>query len=306
MQGCLAPSEIHGVSDQESAVFGALAENIIYADFYSKHPPFDIYPFPIFIDNYNPGPYLLFLARHNPHFNKRKQIEFYTRLAETKLGVKIPDILIHTFTRKEFYEIKPDSASGIEKGVRKVGILSATYKAYALPYSPGCNYSPNNIVVASVPGQLKVTLKVWMKGPGLIAYKLCLDSSQLLDLVTLSALLRYVVKKANEQKNFPTFRPVDLRTAFVREGELASLAKILGLSMTMAVAGAVSWKYFWRAVAIRFAAQGAKSAFFAAADGPLPIGDLIAAGLSISIIIDIIRLNDTLWLEAAQLELEDA
>jgi len=65
-------------------------------------------------------------------------------------------------------------------------------------------------------------------------------------------------------------------------------------------------KYFWKAVAIKFAARGATAALLAASDGPLPVGDLIAAGLAIWTIVDIIRLSDTLWAEAGRLAKQEA
>ena len=44
----------------------------------------------------------------------------------------------------------------------------------------------------------------------------------------------------------------------------------------------------------------------AAADGPLPIGDLVAAGMALWTVVDIIRLNDELWRDAARIKQQGA
>jgi len=56
----------------------------------------------------------------------------------------------------------------------------------------------------------------------------------------------------------------------------------------------------------RFALRGALAATLAAVDGPLPVGDLIAVGLSIWTIVDIIRLSDQLWKDALEISREGA
>lgn len=79
------------------------------------------------------------------------------------------------------------------------------------------------------------------------------------------------------------------------------MATTLGLVMAVGagVAAAVTWRHFWRAVIVRFAVRGAAALGLAAVDGPLPVGDLIAAGLAVWTIVDIIRLSDELWRDAS-------
>ncbi|MEJ1239288.1 hypothetical protein WBG78_14220 [Chryseolinea sp. T2] len=303
MEGCLAPSEIPGIEASDASLFGAVAENIIVADFMSQKP---YPPLSIYVDNYNPAGYILFLAINNRQFTESKQKEFYFSLRLAELGVRRPDIITHTVMLKEFYEIKPDSLTGVEDGISKVGTLSASYMKFKLPYTPGVTYNPNSVVVASFLNQLKVQLKVTLKGPGLIVYKLCVSTTGMVELLALAALMRYVVKKIIDQKGLPSFKPIDLEPALAREGQLAYVAKAMGLTMVIAAAGTVSWKFFWKAVAKRFAARGATAAFLAAVDGPLPIGDLIAAGMSIWMVVDIIRFSGDLWKEARQIEMQGA
>jgi hypothetical protein len=299
MEGCIAPSEVPGISAEERSMFGKIAEDLIYMDFCAKHQ----YALTeIYADDNNPSTYLYFLKSRNPSL---RLDNFALSLRTTNLGIVRPDIIVHSFVEKVFYEIKPDSVSGRRDGITKVGTLSATYIHFNLPYTPGLTYKPGDITVASFAGQLTVKLKIQLMGPGLIVYKLCVDSNGSLDLVTLAALLRYVIKKMNEQQGGRSFRPVDLRPAFTREGELSGLARVLGLVMTGAVA-AVGWKYFWKAVAKRFAARGATAALLAAADGPLPVGELLAAGMAIWTVIDVIRLSNVLWSEAAVIAREEA
>jgi hypothetical protein len=60
------------------------------------------------------------------------------------------------------------------------------------------------------------------------------------------------------------------------------------------------WRQFWRVVIRRFALRGMAAVAVAAADGPLPIGDLISLGLAVWTVWEIIQLWDVLWAEAQQ------
>ena len=292
MEGCIAPSEVPGVTDDERTKFGKIAEDLIYMNFVATHgcSLFDLY-----VDDNNLSSYYYFLKTRNPSLNL---YNFSAGLLSSELGQVRPDILVHSPTEKALYEIKPNSQAGRRAGIEKVGKLSAAYIKFHLPYTLGMFYSPSEIVVASFVSQVTITLKSELIGPGLIAYQLCLQSNALLDLLSLSALLRYVIKKMNEQAGAKTFRPIDLKPAFAAEGELAALAKTLGLVFAT-TAVAVGWSFFWKAVVKRFAVRGATAAFLAAADGPLPVGDLLAAGLAIWTVIDVIRLSNELWADAA-------
>jgi hypothetical protein len=58
------------------------------------------------------------------------------------------------------------------------------------------------------------------------------------------------------------------------------------------------WREFWKRVAAWLAKRGLAAAALAAADGPLPIGDLIAIGLTIWTIWELIELWDVFWQDA--------
>lgn len=302
MQGCLAPSEVPGVSSGDASIFGGIAEELIYADFCERYARVGT---EVFRDANNPASYLLFLAANNPQFTQAVQTDFYRRLMTEQL-MRIPDFMVHTATEKAFYEIKPDSPSGMTAGVEKVGILRAVYPFYKLPYIAGIVFMPRDHVVASYGSALRVTLRVRRAAEGLIVYKLCVDAQGVIELATLVLILRYIIGEMNRQKGSGRFRPVDLVPVFRRDRQLADLAKTLGLSFVAAGAAAVGWRFFWKAVVKRFAVRAAAGAVLAAADGPLPVGDLIAAGMAVWTIVDIIRLKDELWKDAAQIARQGA
>lgn len=301
MKGCLAPSEIPGLAETEVSRFGNFAEDLISSEYRLRRgfSGMDVY-----IDNNNPAPYWYFIVSHNPQFSIQAQKDYYTQ-AYLARDYRRPDILIHTFAEKAFYEIKPDSTSGRQAGVEKVGILTSTYAMCRLPYLPGFAYSETSILVASAGPVLRVHLRAKLQMPGLIVYRICLESAVELDVVTLAILLRFIVRELNRQSGSGSFRPVDLGPAFAREGQLNQLARTLGMGAVAGAAGAaavVGWKYFWKAVAKKFAVRGATMAALSVADGPLPVGELISIGIAVWTVVDIIRLSDELWNEAAQLQ----
>jgi hypothetical protein len=292
MQGCIAPSEIPGITPDESRIFGGLAEDLIFADYCGQYGIKDV-----FQDDNNPAAYLLFLETHNPHFTKAQHIDYYVRLRGQDVR-RVPDILAHKVTERAFYEVKPDSPSGRNAGIEKIGRLSAIYKFYALPYTAGRLFMPRDITVAALGSALRATLRSRRPFDALILYRLCIDSQGVLELAVLAALLRHIVREMNKQKGQRQFRPVDLAPLVSRDQHLTDLARTLGLSMVGGIAVAVGWRHFWKAVVARFAVRGTAAAALAAADGPLPVGDLLALGLTLWTVIDIIRYSDQLWRDA--------
>jgi hypothetical protein len=73
-----------------------------------------------------------------------------------------------------------------------------------------------------------------------------------------------------------------------------------------AVAGRALWRHFWKAVGLRFAVRAATALALAAADGPLPVGDLIAAGLTLVTVIQIGAQWNDLWREADRIAAAEA
>jgi hypothetical protein len=64
------------------------------------------------------------------------------------------------------------------------------------------------------------------------------------------------------------------------------------------VAGRALWRHFWRIVAERFAVRGAVAVALAAADGPLPFGELADLGLAAVTIVQITIEWNELWRQA--------
>jgi len=238
MERCIAPSEVRGITTSEASIFGALAENLVYYDFVTKYGSF---PNDMYVDKNDPATYLYFLGKKNPHLSL---FNYYTGLRSAEVSVRRPDLLIDSFSKKEFYEIKPNSESGYYEGISKVGELSATYKFFSLPYIPGITYRGGEMIVASFAGQLEVKFKALLRGPGLIVYQLCVNAHVgFIELVTFLALLRYIIKQMNKQVKSQTFKPIDLRPAFAAEGQLRALALGLGLIMVVG-SSAVRWSFF--------------------------------------------------------------
>jgi hypothetical protein len=307
MQGCIAPSEIPGVSAGDASTFGAVAEDIIYADFHAQYGGGG--PTELFRDANNPAAYLFFLAVNNPHFTEARQQDYYRQLRLAGLGWRIPDFMVHNSTERAFYEVKPDSRTGLAAGMEKVGILSAAYRHFQLPYRAGRVFVPRDHVVASYGSVLRVTLRVRRAADGLILYKLCVTADGVLEVATLAALLRLVVQEMNRQRGRGRFRPIDLEPVFQRQRNLEDLARLLGLTagtVGTALVVRATWRHFWKAVARRFALRGSTAAALSLVDGPLPFGEMVSAGLAVWTIIDVIRLSDELWRDADRIAREEA
>jgi hypothetical protein len=293
MKGCVAPSEVPGVTVGDMSAFGAIAEELVYADFCTRYSRAAA---EVFRDADNPSAYLYFLATRNPQFTQARQTDYYARLRGEGL-MRIPDFVVHTAGERAFYELKPDSASGLVAGTEKVGTLRAVYAYYGLPYVAGATFTPREHALARLGAALEFRLRTRRVAPGLLAYTICLSSEQAIDIATLVVLLRLVIREANKQRRSSHFRPVDLTPAFAGRQQFAELARTLGIP-AVAATGVVGWRYFWKAVAKRFALRGGAAAALAAADGPLPVGDLIAAGIAVWTVVDIVRLSDELWRDA--------
>lgn len=82
--------------------------------------------------------------------------------------------------------------------------------------------------------------------------------------------------------------------------ELALQYNILAsTALAVPIAEELVWPEFWALVAEWLAKQGIRIGGIALLDGPLPIGDLIALGLSICLIWALIQIWDQLWEQAA-------
>ena len=192
---CFAPSET-GLSPSVTSAFGKIAEKGITLDYCQTLgclPLINDY-----IDNPFAITYALFLVGHNPSL--APNLNTIIAQAEEKDGVRRPDILTDNGVRREYYEIKPNSASGLRAGNEKLLAIEAFMGTWRLPYGRGTAYAPDKrIKIVTVNfGFLTFdfTFHFFKNKAGLIVYDLCisgeLDGIALADL--LAALANVVVK----------------------------------------------------------------------------------------------------------------
>jgi hypothetical protein len=162
------PATLPGAEDGAASYFSKIiAEPRIFADYCSVNGPCS--PVDFFDTSFSFVPYRDFLRAHNPSASSWLNIGKKTR----------PDILSHRPTAKEWYEIKPQSVSGVKEALEKLLILSIGYPLRGYPYVPGTRYHPTReIHVANLVGpdgeQLEVYLDVVRPYDGLIFWALCL------------------------------------------------------------------------------------------------------------------------------------
>lgn len=137
-----------------------------------------------------------------------------------------------------------------------------------------------HLVLPGVTAQLKTA---WCT-PGLLAYSVTASGEPVVVPVPQS-------RRSEERER--------LRSEATSRGLVVATGAAAGIAA--GVAGRALWKHFWKVVITRFAVRGAVAAGLAAADGPLPIGDLIALGLTLVTIGQIIADWDDIWREADRL-----
>jgi hypothetical protein len=190
IEGCMAPSEIPGVSSARSSTFGLIAEEVITLDYCTK---LGCAPFVTdYFDNPVTASYIAFLAAKNPHLTA---VDIATLAVLSQIELNRPDILTHKPVRQEFEEIKPNSVSGRAAGGRKVGNLIGFYGIWSLPYTPGIRYVPTpKILIATAPGPIEVFLRVQRLAPGLTVYDICVRGDRTaLTIAAIIAILLLVI-----------------------------------------------------------------------------------------------------------------
>lgn len=283
--GCFAPSEVPGVKFELSD-FGKIAERLVHVEFMKSYSPLEVY-----VDDNNLLTYLYFIGKHAPRLLSEDFVVSSPR----------PDFLVHSFAEKAFYEVKPNSKDGLKDGKDKIEELSVIYDIFKLPYKPGTRNFNMKLKIATYPSLIEVYFNATLIGPGLITYKICIEGNKLKELDSTMVLLNYIIKKIAAQKNSKTFVPVNLTHALSSEGDFSSFSKKLGIAFSSGLGATVGWKYFWKAVVKRYALRGTVAAGLSAADGPLPLGEILALGMGVFTMLDIILSSDQLWNEATKI-----
>jgi hypothetical protein len=195
---CFAPSEF--VVLPAASAFGAVAESIIEVDYLNEVRRTSFFPFSKkdFIDFShgfgNTPMYIAFLKTNNPKLSVKQ-------LALLSAGgdLKIPDIMTHDPPfRTEYYEIKPNSRSGLWAGFTKLGAINGVMKQVGLAYLPGTQYSPDKRVLLYTGTPFGAYLEVFFHyiriAPGLIVYQICAEGELAkLGLRTLLAILALII-----------------------------------------------------------------------------------------------------------------
>jgi hypothetical protein len=171
-----------------SALFGIIAEALIEGDYLSKRPGKVFVDH--FFDNALAASYIAFLAFHNPHIRNPRtlaQLAILTNLPGG--GIVRPDIVTDQAGIQEYYEIKPDSAAGLAAGRLKMLAIDAFMGSFRLPYGRGPSYTPASSlplasgtipVIVGTPVPFTATLEPKRTMPGLIQYKVCVETDFLL------------------------------------------------------------------------------------------------------------------------------
>ncbi|RZI85237.1 MAG: hypothetical protein EOP38_05680 [Rubrivivax sp.] len=177
---CIAPSLV--LTTDAAREFGAIAEGVIATEYLRDIGHAAFFPAPPAMDFMdisqgfgNRSLYAAFLVSKHPGLSA----EQLTRLSDNGL-VKIPDLA--TFAppvRSEFYEVKPNSSSGVAAGKVKIANIHALYQSLGLPYVPGMQWNPNTRITIFSGSLLGLEVDVYFHffklQPGLVVYEVCVE-----------------------------------------------------------------------------------------------------------------------------------
>lgn len=187
-QRCFAPS--FGVSRRTAGLFGSIAEKTIGLFYLRDRGKSTFYPlndqdFADFTAGWaNVTLYTTFLSDHNPQVDPGKLLEMRRKLGGDESGslFKVPDLVTDAGTTRQFYEIKPNSPTGLIAGDEKIGNVAAFNAFFGLPYVPGMAWNPDRRillydgVIEAVEIEVRVFFHFFRIQPGLIVYELCVEA----------------------------------------------------------------------------------------------------------------------------------
>lgn len=146
---------------------GRFVEPLIFENFCQRTGPCTADDF---LDEAGPLNYTAFLKPRNPQVPPERIDEL--------VSLRRPDILSHR-DPKVWYEIKPASVWGAVEAEMKLNTIPKEYAKRGLPYAPGQNYIPDDIVLGEFDTdageQLRLILALRRQAPGLIFYTLCVE-----------------------------------------------------------------------------------------------------------------------------------
>jgi len=199
---CSAPESVPGLPDrilnQMAEPIQVIAENRIFDQYARRRgtgAPSTIFPnrggdgTQIFRDfesvaggPLNTAEFIKFLKANNSQVD---EVNLALQMSMAGGGIKNPDWITHRASKAEFefYEVKPNSAKGKEKGRGKILFLIALFGSQRPPlqYIPGLLYFPQDeeeVLWVETKGfmETEITLRWFRLEPGLIVYEVCIDS----------------------------------------------------------------------------------------------------------------------------------
>ncbi|WP_338663164.1 hypothetical protein VQH23_23880 [Pararoseomonas sp. SCSIO 73927] len=202
---CFAPS--FGVSRDTAKLFGLIAETTI-GGFYLKDRGKPFF-FPVTDQDFgdftagfaNVTLYTAFLKMKNPHLRLSQLLDMRRKLGGDESGslFKVPDLVTDNGAIRQFYEIKPNSATGLRDGDEKLANLSAFCDFFKVSYKPGTAWSPDKRlllydgVIEAVELRVKVFFHFFRVQPGLIVYELCIEAGIAIEDIVAKIIVGVVV-----------------------------------------------------------------------------------------------------------------
>lgn len=120
-----------------------------------------------------------YLKFHNSQVNEQAIVDLCKATSPKPLSVKVPDIISHRFSGTEYYEIKPNSGSGIRSATEKIAFFNTLCSPAVanLPYKAGTQYRPNFTYELSMGSSLgapfQIGVHVFWAFAGLLLYEIC-------------------------------------------------------------------------------------------------------------------------------------
>jgi hypothetical protein len=173
LPNCKPVSEVV-LDNQVASAMGDTFEGIIRADYCKSKGGCQFFPLlgeQDFADNRKGLPtvtvFLAFLKANNDSLD----------LHSIGQPSAVPDLMTDSAGRREFYEIKPNSQSGIAAGRLKIGTVTDFLASNNLIYLPGTLYKPDvtKIIYKESAGfiQYEVSVHWFALEDGLIVYEIC-------------------------------------------------------------------------------------------------------------------------------------
>ncbi|MGV9938529.1 peptidoglycan-binding domain-containing protein [Streptomyces sp. NPDC003401] len=214
MSICFTPGEVYGdspdsVKRRMSSLFGDVAEIIVKKHYCKEKGGCQEFlkPGTLQTDFFDVGMgfhrcdhLLAYLQVHNPFLTADVRARCLARKEPGDPHFPVPDVITTEPGRREFYEIKPDSADGLAKAVKKVQWFEDEVCApNGLVYGRGTVFSGAvdevvwNGTWFGVPVKVRFTTE--MPRNGIVVYKLCLDRAlgELLEKLLVKAVVAALV-----------------------------------------------------------------------------------------------------------------